>query len=97
MIWLWAILLVLSPAVLYALALALAAIRIHVLPPRCPACHRRSLRQAGAIRETYPTGKGTGSFYQCESCGKKWFWANDDHQWHDSTDSPLVTQAAKWR
>ncbi len=95
--WLWATLLVLSPAILYAVALVLVAIRIHIFPPRCPQCNRRTLRVAGGIRETYPTGKGTGSFYQCKRCRKKLFWANDDHQWHDAEDSPLMSQFANWR
>jgi hypothetical protein len=54
---------------------------------RCPACNTRQMRWTNGIRETYPTGRGTGRFYLCEACKRRWFWSNDDRCWRDAKDS----------
>jgi hypothetical protein len=54
---------------------------------RCPGCNARQMRCANGIRETYPTGRGTGKFYLCEACKRRWFWSNDDRCWRDADDS----------
>jgi hypothetical protein len=48
---------------------------------QCPTCHALQMRSTNAIRETYLTGRGTGQFYVCEACSKRWFWSNDDRTW----------------
>jgi hypothetical protein len=55
------------------------------LTSRCPGCGQQQMRWTNGIRETYPTGRGTGSFYLCRSCGGRWFWSNDDRGWEDAS------------
>lgn len=55
------------------------------LTTRCPVCQARKMKRINAIRETYPTGEGTGSFYLCSACGRRSFWSNDDNAWEDAT------------
>ena len=58
------------------------------LTTRCPNCWMtRCMRMTDAIRETYPTGRGTGRFYLCRNCGQRSFWSNDDRAWQDASDA----------
>jgi hypothetical protein len=55
---------------------------------RCPSCQgRRCMQHKNGIKETFPTGRGTGRFYLCRSCGQRSFWSNDDKGWQDATDA----------
>jgi hypothetical protein len=56
------------------------------LTARCPDCNQRRMRCTNGIRETYPTGRGTGKFYLCDGCKRRWFWSNDDRAWRDAAD-----------
>jgi hypothetical protein len=56
------------------------------LTTRCPSCGTRSMRLTNGIRETFPTGRGTGTFYLCAACGQRWFWSNDDRQWQEAAN-----------
>ena len=47
----------------------------------CPSCGAYALRWLDGIRETYPTGRGTGNLYECEVCHHRAWWSNDDQQW----------------
>lgn len=58
----------------------------HPMPRLQPA----QMRQTNGIFETYPTGRGTGSFYLCGSCGGRWFWSNDDRGWVDASSPDLA-------
>jgi hypothetical protein len=60
------------------------------LTTRCPGCDQRQMRQTNGICETYPTGRGTGRFYLCRSCGGRWFWSNDDRGWVDASSPDLA-------
>jgi hypothetical protein len=55
------------------------------LTTRCPGCGQRRMRCTNGIRETYPTGRGTGRFYLCGACGGRWFWSNDDGTWRNAS------------
>jgi hypothetical protein len=57
------------------------------LTTRCPSCTQRKMRYTNGIHETYPTGRGTGTFYLCDACSHRWFWSNDDRCWRDATDA----------
>lgn len=57
------------------------------LTTRCPSCRVRSMRLTNGIRESFPTGRGTGLFYLCEACGQRWFYSHDDWQWQEAASS----------
>src|SRR5258708_2094356 len=57
------------------------------LTTRCPNCHVRRMKMTNGIRETYPTGRGTGRFYLCSACGKRAFWSNDNRAWENASAS----------
>jgi hypothetical protein len=59
------------------------------LTTRCPGCRRLAMRAVDGIRETYPTGKGTGLGYVCENCHARWFWSYDDRAWQDALGKPF--------
>jgi hypothetical protein len=65
--------------------LGLILMTIDRLTTRCPDCRARRMRLTNGIKETYPTGRGTGTFYRCESCQRRWFWSNDDRAWQDAS------------
>jgi hypothetical protein len=65
-----------------ALGLVLVIVERWATP--CPKCAARKLRNINGIRETYPTGKGTGTFYVCDDCQHRVFWSNDDRGWQDA-------------
>jgi hypothetical protein len=69
-----AIVLVLSPAILYGLLLVLVA----VWRSPCPACGRRGLKMAGGVKATIlVNGKRAGdhwSYYVCQQCGAGFKW-----------------------
>lgn len=79
------VLVVASPAILYGIALLGIAIRNRCFPKRCPVCRIGVLQAVNGIRETYPTGKGTGTFYICSDCAKRFFWSNDGQEYQDSS------------
>src|SRR5262249_20577916 len=53
----------------------------------CLQCGERRMHWTNGIRETYPTGRGTGRFYFCSACGQRSFWSNDGHGWQDASDA----------
>lgn len=64
MLWFWLIVLVLSPAILYAIALA----TVPFWSWKCPRCRRRSLNRVGGYLWHGRKGGGSVSFYQCRHC-----------------------------
>jgi hypothetical protein len=90
-LWLIALLFPIGVLAAFPLAVGICAVLgaitmgIDRLTNPCPGCGRRTLRCVNAIRETYPTGAGTGSFYICGHCDRRWFWSNDDKQWTDAS------------
>ena len=87
----WLILIVLGGIILaFPLAIAICAalgfvlMTVERLRTPCPKCGARKLKNVNGIRETYPTGKGTGTFYVCEVCAHRVFWSNDDRAWQDA-------------
>jgi len=61
-------------------------VTIDRLTTRCPTCGVRRMRLTNGSRETYPSGRGTGRFYLCEACRRRWFWSNDDWAWQNASD-----------
>ena len=74
MYWVTVILLVLSPAILYGIALLAVAISQKYFHRRCPSCGRRALRLVNWIRATIlfegKLAPDHWSYYLCTSCGK---------------------------
>ena len=74
MIWVWVILLILSPAILYVLAGITLALKKKFLPRCCPACGVRALRSINFIMATVlVNGKRAPDSWEyllCMSCGK---------------------------
>ena len=73
MLWLYGVLLLLSPAILYRAALALAAAAVAEDTPACPACGQPGLKCVNFIMATVLVdGRRTPdswSYYVCERCG----------------------------
>lgn len=73
MAWQYVTLLVLSPAILYGLGLAAAALASTFYRRRCPACGRRGLRCVNFIRAAVVIdgrrAPDRWSYYVCELCG----------------------------
>jgi hypothetical protein len=71
--WMYAAMLVLSPAILYGLALAAAALASAFYRRTCPACGRRGLKCVNFIRATVLVDGHRApdywSYYVCELCG----------------------------
>jgi hypothetical protein len=65
-------------------ALGFIIVTVHRWSTPCPKCGAHKLSGVDFIRETYPTGKGTGTFYRCENCHHRAFWSNDDRGWRDA-------------
>ena len=63
--WLWITLLVLSPAILYGIALLFVA----VYRGRCRQCRRHGLWMVGGYKWDGEHGGGAVTFYLCEKCG----------------------------
>lgn len=85
MAWQYATLLVLSPATLYGLALAAAALASAFYRRPCPACGRRGLKCVGFIRATVVINGRRApdhwTYYRCELCRatfklhhRRWHW-----------------------
>jgi hypothetical protein len=71
-------------------ALGGVLVAIDRLTTRCPRCKQRRMRCTNGIRETYPTGRGTGLFYLCRACSSWWFWSNDDRAWQDASSPDFM-------
>jgi hypothetical protein len=71
--WVFAALLVLSPAILYGLALVAAALVSAYYRRPCPACGQRGLKCVNWIRATVLVNgrraPDSESYYVCEQCG----------------------------
>jgi hypothetical protein len=71
--WFYATLLVLSPAILYGVALVVAALVSAYYRRRCPACGERGLKCVNFIRATVVIdgrrAPDSWSYYVCELCG----------------------------
>jgi hypothetical protein len=71
--WLAAVLLVLSPAILYGVALTVAALVTALYRPLCPACGRRGLvcvnRTLATVVVNGRRAPDSWTFYACEHCG----------------------------
>jgi hypothetical protein len=89
----WLIILVFAGGILLAFPFAIGLctllgfvlLTIDRMTTRCPSCGDRAMRIVNGIRETFPTGEGTGWFYACVSCGRRSFWSNDDRVWQDAS------------
>ena len=92
---LWITLLILSPAILYGIALLF----VGFYRGRCPRCHRHGLRSVGGYLwdgrtpEGQPCG-GAVSFYLCRCCsarlrraGRDWSDATEE-EWQQHTQRP---------
>jgi hypothetical protein len=70
--WQYATLLVLSPAILYGLALSATALISTVYRRQCPACGRRDLKYVGFIRASVAIDGRPApdhwTYHRCESC-----------------------------
>ena len=69
-------LLVLSPAILYAVALVMMMIKMRFFKDKCPKCQQRGLVQINAILATCVDEKGmrypnSWEFCKCDSCNAK--------------------------
>ncbi len=53
----------------------------------CLYCAQQQFRWVNGIRETCPTGCGTGTFYVCGVCLRRWFRSNDDREFRDASGS----------
>lgn len=90
-IWLIIIVFVLGILAAFPLAIGICSVlgaivlAVERLTTRCPACGSRSMKHVNSIRETYPTGKGTGRFYSCQSCHRNWFWSRDEEDWREAS------------
>ena len=78
--WLWISLLVLSPAILYGIALLFVA----VYRGRCRRCHRHGLRMVGGYKWDGERGGGAVTFYLCEKCGAHFKQSASD--WSEPSD-----------
>ena len=76
MIWLKAILFVLSPGILYALALLAVVITMRYYRRRCPSCGQRGLKFTGFVKATARIegrrAPDSWSYYVCERCGARY-------------------------
>ncbi|MCE5278332.1 MAG: hypothetical protein ABFD92_01165 [Planctomycetaceae bacterium] len=71
--WAVVILLVLSPAILYGIAIAVIALSRKYFPLRCPSCSKRGLAMVNSSLVMLDDGDGKHhceyrSFYKCPSC-----------------------------
>ena len=81
--WFLLITLVLSPAILYGIALLLIA----VYQKRCPRCRKHGLRMVGAyLRDNWDNHieGGMASYYLCHRCGVH--LKKSGHTWSDVCD-----------
>jgi hypothetical protein len=78
--WLWITLLVLSPAILYGIALLI----VGVYRGRCRRCYRHGLRTVGGYIWDGENGGGAVSFYLCEKCGAHFKKSASD--WSEPSD-----------
>jgi hypothetical protein len=78
--WLCLVLLVLSPAILYGLALLF----VGVYRERCRRCHRHGLRMVGGYKWDGAHGGGAVTFYLCEKCGARFKESGSD--WSEPSD-----------
>jgi hypothetical protein len=76
----WVITLVLSPAILYCIALAFIA----VYRGRCRRCHRHGLKMAGGYKWDGKDCGGAVTFYLCEKCGAHFKKSASD--WSEPSD-----------
>jgi hypothetical protein len=84
---LYVLALILAIALVLRSAVALSA-AIDGQMTHCPRCGKnRCMQVTNGIDETYPTGRGTGRFYLCASCGQRSFWSNDDDDWQDASEA----------
>ncbi|MEM1445649.1 MAG: hypothetical protein AAGF84_06305 [Planctomycetota bacterium] len=86
--WLVLAIVVLSPAILYGVALL-------ILPfwrSRCPLCRKRSLKMVGCYKWDGPDGGGLVSFYFCEQCHAR---LKDDRGFSEVADEEW-NRHARW-
>jgi ribosomal protein L40E len=76
----WLIILILSPAILYCVALGSVA----VYRGRCRKCHRHGLRTVGGYLWDGEQGGGLVTFYLCGKCGAH--FKNNAGDWSEPTD-----------
>jgi YHS domain-containing protein len=89
MIYLWIVLVVLSPAILYAIALLHTALYRGL----CSHCHQRGLKMAGAYKWDGKKSGGGTSFYFCEKCHCR--FKKNSNEWTEPTDSEWTQHVKK--
>ena len=83
----WAIILVLSPAILYGVALVF----VGFYRGRCRRCHRHGLKTVGGYLWDGKHGGGAVTFYLCEKCGAHFKRSLSD--WSEPTEDEWKTHA----
>ncbi len=93
--YLWMTLLVLSPAILYGIALFAAALSTRFYRSRCPRCRERGLRQVNFIRATVlingQRAPDHWADYECGKCGALLRWHHD--QWEAVSEAAVRRHA----
>lgn len=73
--WVYAVLLVLSPAILYGIGLLVAAMMLAYYRRPCPACGKRGLKCVNFLRATVlingQRAPDSCAYYDCERCGAR--------------------------
>jgi hypothetical protein len=91
--WQIALLVLIGVALAFPLAICICAFlgfllqTYHRLTTPCPHCAQHRLRSFSGIKETYPTGRNTGTFYVCDACSWRWFWSNDEREFRDASSA----------
>lgn len=85
--WVYAILFVLSPAILYGIGLLVAAIMLAYYRRPCPACGRRGLKCVNFVMATVlingRRAPDSWAYYDCERCGAR--LKLHHHEWSDES------------
>jgi len=93
--YLWMALLVLSPAILYGVALVATGLTMRFYRSRCPECHQRGLKTVNFFKATVlVNGQRTPDHwtdYECEKCGAAVRWHRK--QWEAVPDRAVLRHA----